>query len=523
LILKMSTDSRSRTTASFSKFISYKRKCPFVIKVRTPCGRSAPLSQIFFCDDRHCMQIVHPAAAKRRIENYFCPHCLSTYPSNIVRKFTRCPKCICCPACFTMCEKILLMKKNTYLLQCTFCYWLSEQVGIKSRNSTELIAKVKERNLKGIVKLKEELTELKKHYQKNTAEIQPYINRKSYLMGVGGNWYGKKITMQVQRKIPDEDFPDQSTATIKLGIDREAACEKRDKLFESQTGARHKLPQETFENSWVKPADPRFISDFSLKRVTSLRHRLEDPVRQPSGFHKLHPQRMRLMTKESFQCPYLKCKDALLMKPAIGARHCSFEVKKLALDYLPHMRMDGPVDGWPNQQSKELEETLKQPVKLVLYFANSVSKPITLQITSLNTDELTNVTVSCSKNIFTIDRLDSSVRNVWDPLRFWVKELGSEDFTIEHVLGLVLILTPKSPIQDTFEFILNVRMTGDILCGDGEYRQLSLSYPLEITVEQPKHDDNIRSRQRRKVHSNPGSRNTRRLQISSGHRTSANT
>jgi len=350
--------------------------------------------------------------------------------------------------------------------------------------------------------------------------MQPYVNRKSYLMGVGGNWYGKKISMQMQRKIADEDFSDQATTVIKLGMDRWPACEERDKECGIQMASRHSLPKKSFENSWIKPPDPKFVSSPNLRHVTSLRHRLEDPIRQPTGSHQLQPQRMRLMTKESFQCPGVRCSNAFLMKPAIGARHCSFEVKKLALDYLPHMRMYGPLTGWPTVKSKDLNEACKYPMTLLLYFANSLSKPVNLQIKPLSSDEFSNAKVTCTRDLFTIAKLDSNVRNIWDPLRFHKKKLGSKDFTADHVLGLVLNVTPKSLHQDKFEFVLSVKLMAEILCGDGEYQEEVLSYPVEITVRRPQ-PETRRSSQRRKTQSNIGSRHSRRQISCSGQVASA--
>jgi len=215
------------------------------------------------------------------------------------------------------------------------------------------------------------------------------------------------------REVPSQEFSDLTTPTIKLGIDRMIACKDRDKKIERKQATNRNLQREVYENSWVKPANPRFVSDLSLKRVCSLKQRLEHPLRQPMDFGKLYPQRMCLMTKESFQCPSSKCKNSFLMKPVIGARHCSFEVNKLAIDYLPRMRMDGPLGGWLNARPEESKVNGTQlPMRMHLFFANSINRPITIQVTPQNTDKFSNTDVRCSRNVFNLSKVSTSIRNV---------------------------------------------------------------------------------------------------------------
>merc|ERR1719336_3030509 len=237
--------------ASCYKYIVAKRACRFVVKVRTSCGRSAPLSELFFCDNPHCLKPIHPFAARRSIENYFCPQCLSTYPSNIVRKFTRCPKCIMCPACFTTCEKILLMRSNTYLLQCTFCYWLSGPVDIKAKTANGLVAQVKESNNREITKLREKMFDLVKHFRKNTEQEPSWnINKTNYLFR-GANWWEKKKRRRVQKQTAvqaqGDNFPGMGAVLNTNFVD---PCNDLDKRLEEKRKQVHDLPKEAVDNSW---------------------------------------------------------------------------------------------------------------------------------------------------------------------------------------------------------------------------------------------------------------------------------
>jgi len=474
---------KSGEGTTFQKFITEKFECPFAIKVRTPCGRSAPLHELLFCDYEKCLSMVHPIAALRDIENYFCSHCLRTWAPNIIRKYTHCPKCICCPACFSTCEKVLMMRSETYLLQCTFCWWLSQSVGIKAKTAQELIQMITMSDKDEVGRLQTEVSELVKFYGKNIKDKVIYIGKEKYhpnkrwypnniLEGSGQNamilkdrsLLKRKPNYTAQKSLPGED-PQQVRD----------ACAKRDRKTEKKRVKQHDLPKKEFANAWVKPADSKFVSDIRLERVSSLVNRLEDPIRQPPLLDQLHPQRVRLMTKESFKCPDDKCNHRFLVKPQSGTRSSHFEVKKLAIDYLPHMRMEGPLDGWPTKDADE-----PASINFYIYFANPLNKPISIQVTPRANDIFSNTEIDCSGERIVIDKWDVTARTIWPPRK--EKRMKGE-FQHMNMLALPLTAVFKDRSCKRLQFILDIDLRCEICCSDGETRCANLRYPLEITVK----------------------------------------
>jgi len=474
---------KSGEGTSFLKFITEKYECPFVIKVRTPCGRSAPLHELLFCDYEKCLSMVHPIAALRDIENYFCSHCLRTWAPNIIRKYTHCPKCICCPACFSTCEKVLMMRSETYLLQCTFCWWLSQSVGIKAKTAQELIQMITMSDKQEIGRLQEEVSELVKKYSTNIKDKVIYIgnekyhhNKKRWYQGNGStqNTISFKDTYHLLKRKPNYTAQGKSLPLENLQKVRDA-CEKRDRKVEKKRAKQHDLSSEEFANAWVKPADSKFVTDIRLERVSSLINRLEDPIRQPPLLDQLHPQRVRLMTKESFKCPDDKCNHSHLVKPQSGTRSSHFEVKKLAIDYLPHMRMEGPLEGWPTKYDEE-----NASISFYIYFANPLSKPISIQVTPRQNEPFSNTEVRCEGRRITIDKWNHTVRTIWPPQK--EKKMKGE-FQHLNMLALPLTAIVKDPTCKRLDFMLDIDLHCEICCSDSETRAASLRYPLEITVK----------------------------------------
>lgn len=492
---------RSGSGTTFLKFISDKNQCPFTIKVRTPCGRSAPLHELLFCDHEKCLSVVHPIAALRNIENYFCLHCVRTWAPNFIRRNTRCPKCISCPACFATCEKILMMPARSYLLQCTFCWWLSKSVGIKAQTATDLIQMIAQSDKDEVSKLQLELNELVKLYGKNIQEKLPFLGSTQYSTksrwyksnmldgssqkvlqdmkdsGIlkrnrNANWWKKKMPgMQTQMQDSSADQHIPGTDPLK----RQIACSKPDRKLEKKRKKWHELPKKEFENAWVKPADPRFVTDIKLERVSSLDNRLADPIRQPVLLEQLQPQRVRLMTKESFKCPDTKCNHALLVKPQSGTRSAHFEVKKLAIDYLPHMRMEGPFDGWPAKDADN------QTVKFYIYFANPLNTPITIQINPRANESYSNAEVTCSGRMIVISMRDcGKMRTIWPPR---LPRRKPDEYNTMNMLAFPLTVIPRDPNCKRLEFVLDINLTCQILTSESESTNACLRYPLEITVK----------------------------------------
>jgi len=375
------------------------------------------------------------------------------------------------------------MRSETYLLQCTFCWWLSKSVGIKAKTAQELIQMITLSDKQEVGRLQEEVSELVKKYGANIKDKviyigkEPYPNNKSrWYQGNGAttNAIALRDKYNLLKRKPNYSATGR-TFPVEEPLKVRDACEKRDRKVEKKRAKQHDLPSEEFANEWVKPADSKFVTEFRLDRVSSLVNRLEDPIRQPPLLDQLHPQRVRLMTKESFKCPDDICNHSHLVKPQSGTRSSHFEVKKLAIDYLPHMRMEGPLEGWPTKYDEE-----NASISFYIYFANPLSKPISIQVTPRHNEPFSNTEVSCAGRRITIDKWNHTMRTIWPPPK--EKKMKGE-FQHMNMLALPLNAIVKDPNCKRLDFMLDIDLHCEICCSDGETRAASLRYPLEITVK----------------------------------------
>lgn len=355
-------------------------------------------------------------------------------------------------------------------------------MGIKAKTAQELIQMITMSDKQEFGRLQEQVSELVKKYSANIKDKVMYLGKDKYHHNK--RWYPSNGTSQalslrdkynLLKKKPNYTAQGRSHPVEDPQKVRDA-CEKRDRKVEKKRAKQHDLSNEEFGNEWVKPADSKFVTDIRLERVSSLINRLEDPIRQPPLLDQLHPQRVRLMTKESFKCPDDKCNHSHLVKPQSGTRSSHFEVKKLAIDYLPHMRMEGPLEGWPTKYDEE-----NASISFYIYFANPLSKKISIQVTPRQNEAFSNTEVRCVEGRNSIDPWTPKIRTTWPPQQKDVKKKGVVKH--ENMLGLPLTAIVKDPNCKRLDFMLDIDLVCEICCSDSETRAASLRYPLEITVK----------------------------------------
>jgi len=374
-----------------------------------------------------------------------------------------------------------MMSTEKFMLQCTFCYWLSDSVGIHGKSPADLVTKIKEEEHNTNKNLKEEVFNLAKVYRKN---VETSMNRRDVL-----SKYRRRMLDKSKIVSPADPATQKKNAIRKdsdfgiapLRTQTEDACHELDvrlaeKYKTENTISTDPLPLETAE------IDPTFVSNCDLRRVTSLENRLEDTANQAERWSELRPQRVRLITKESYRCPSKKCDNCVLSKPVIGARHASFEVSQLAWDFLPHMALDGP---------DQLEPFSKTPTKVTLYFANVLSSPCKISVSAKRNenDVYATADVTCSNKTFELAEQD--LRRIWPDISSENKLSDDEgNFVMKNMCGINLMVKPKY-ITDV-EFVLEVTLNAKILCSDSNTRPVTIVYPININLGPTKEIDTSR-------------------------------
>merc|ERR1719461_2163657 len=67
-----------------------------------------------------------------------------------------------------------MMASNTFLIQCTFCFWLSEAVGLKANTAQDLVNNLKDDETNAIQALRTEVKGLVKNYRKEPEGYHAY-------------------------------------------------------------------------------------------------------------------------------------------------------------------------------------------------------------------------------------------------------------------------------------------------------------------------------------------------------------
>lgn len=311
------------------------------INVRCTCGRPISMYEAFLCNT--CAKLSCATCSVRSIESYYCEHCLQMYPSHVVTTQAlgpRCPKCVACPACDTVLDKVLMLTTQKYLFQCGMCHWSSDNIGLKANSARDLLTTLVKVMQQRDTPPSRALLKARRQYDKMQSEMDD-ASRYIHGMGVfdadrkgGGGGLRKADERTEALDILDKEL-DGKISGLKLSeaADNAATLAKCD--LSSQALQRH-------------------IEQFTQRSVTTLEQRLGDPVCQATSLGRVSsgqkgviqgawPHRLRLVTKESFQCPTKGCMEGsgktYLVKPQRPAKVTKYDRSAMACRILPRITL----------------------------------------------------------------------------------------------------------------------------------------------------------------------------------------
>lgn len=445
--------------------MSYEKYCESInkfkhikIRIRCDCGRSRGCADIFFSEEpqKFCCDM----CAEREVETYFCGQCLSSYPSNIVKKFARCPKCVQCPACFSILDKILFTNSNEYLFQCPNCFWSSDAVDLKGRSANGLVEELVKREAERLKAADTKVFNLIKQYKLDDEEVRQPPNRFMFLSTLKKRRKKNKIRVS-------EEHVEQVDRRLKSGL----------RQLEARLIAKHErdhtlnIDHSNIDQFEAKPLDIKFVKELNIKGITTLHHRVNDTSRQPQRANELWPQRVRLMTKEAFRCPYTQ---KFVYKPTIGARHHTFEVKSMAMDVFPQVRV---------RMLQAPQLTMNQENKILLLLSNRIDGKVHIDINAVQDDEFHSCDVIGLPTTVVLEPLDDARLSETQLVKGTVEmsSPGAIAFMENHHVAVNLVVEPFNP--GVAMFSLEFQISGE--ANEGQLK-ISRSYTMDFEMGQVK-------------------------------------
>ena len=325
--------------------------------------------------------------AQKMTESYYCPHCLAAYPAHYVKLHTRCTRCVSCPVCTSPLEKIVYSgsnsssssssndsktkKKDVYLYQCPFCFWSSNIVGLEASESEALLENLKEKLKRPVEEKTVIMNDIKQKYLTINEDLRKEEDRieksKRFHTYKGGRSLfnsstkddkdgnnnnnnnnddndkdGKRGKNKKKKSLLTKNITTTSTSTSNhmrqlSSIQQQSALEAIRKAEQDKFSKYHILDKTLCRNT-EPPLDQRYVSQFHLRNVSPLQHRLNDPLNQSVEMDKYVPQRFHLMTKESYKCPIKEC-GKYVCKPTLRGRQANYDKRTAVLDYLPRINI----------------------------------------------------------------------------------------------------------------------------------------------------------------------------------------
>lgn len=194
----------------------------------------------------------------------------------------------------------------------------------------------------------------------------------------------------------------------------------------------HVLPKKHCTNI-EPPLDQRYVSQFHLRNVSPLEHRLNDPLNQCVEMDKYVPQRFHLMTKESFKCPNKGC-NKYVCKPTLRGRQANYDKRTAVLDYLPRINI--------RLKSGNLMTTSKSEIIVMVQNRHLFEAKFKFDASvneNLQNDLYSTAKVSCSDKYFEIDPADIHIKGgkQKDEMR------DNGDYVKGKEAGICVSVTPK--------------------------------------------------------------------------------
>jgi len=207
----------------------------------------------------------------------------------------------------------------------------------------------------------------------------------------------------------------------------------------------HVLPKEKCTNL-EPPLDAKFVSQFHLRNVSPLQHRLSWPLLQAMEMEKYVPQKFHLMTKESYRCPNKGC-GKYVCKPTLRGRQANYDKRTAVLDYLPRVNLD-VVKG-------TLMTTEKSVLCVMLQNRHLHQADIRFDASVNDEDSYSTAKIECSSSWFTIDRADIHITG--GPQREEKREGG--DYVKGKEVGIMVTVTPRAYSAGPRDVKFSIRCT----------------------------------------------------------------
>ena len=333
-------------------------------------------------------------------------------------------------------------KKDVYLYQCPFCFWSSNIVGLEASESEALLENLKEKLKRPVEEKTVIMNDIKNKYLNINEELRKEEDRieksKRFHTYKGGrslfsnNNNNNKDNKDSSSSMDDKDNNNNKNnnnnnksfrkhrkgtkSKLRLptltSIDgnnnhiRQPSIQQMSALGEIQQKEIKKFEQyhvlnKTLCRNIEPPLDMRYVTQFHLRNVSPLQHRLNDPLNQSIEMDKYVPQRFHLMTKESYKCPVKEC-GKYVCKPTLRGRQANYDKRTAVLDYLPRINIK-LISG--NLTTKVKSEIIIMVQNRHLYQASFKFDP------KINENDLySTATISCSQEWFTIDPADIHIK-----------------------------------------------------------------------------------------------------------------
>jgi len=433
--------------------------------------------------------------AQKMTESYYCPHCLAAFPAHYVKLQTRCTRCVSCPVCTSPLEKIVYSgstststssssstatsgdsstssssgssggkKKDVYLYQCPFCFWSSNIVGLEASESDRLLENLKEKLKKPVDEKTVIMEDIKGTYltlneqlRREEEKVEQLKKRFNYKGGraLFGGAAGAGGSGATPSRLMSSKHRKKSTMTLALALaaagggdaggvhGQQASMHNLSALdaLEKKRSDRflkyHTLDKREVHNE-EPPLGARFVSQFHLRNVSPLQHRLNEPLHQSGDMDKYVPQRFHLMTKESYRCPNKEECGKYVCKPTLRGRQANYDKRTAVLDYLPRINIEAKSGSF---------ETQKPTVILVMVQNRHLHAAQFKFDASINeNDPYCSANIECPTRWFDVDPADIHIKGGTQKKQEW--ENGKyKDYVSGKEAGLHCVVTPKTYVQ----------------------------------------------------------------------------
>eukprot|EP01084_Bolivina_argentea_P156467 272702_1 len=244
------------------------------------------------------------------------------------------------------------------------------------------------------------MNDIKKRYANLNEELRKEEDRieksKRFHTYKGGRFIQKssKKDSKARLTLTASNIPMQSESTLN-------ALELMKKKLRAKQEENHVLNATHCVN--VEPVlDERYVTQFHLRNVSPLEHRLGDPLNQRVDLDVYIPQRFHLMTKESYKCPVKTC-GKYVCKPTLRGRQANYDKRTAVLDYLPRINIE-------LKSAQGMRTGTKAEILVMVQNRHLYEASFKFDTTCNENDLYSTAKISCSNEWFQIDPADIHIK-----------------------------------------------------------------------------------------------------------------